>query len=319
MGRNNMALKFLVGDIGGTKTELALTSDGIIFERTEIFQSMNHQSLEEIITSFLVRDEVLGACFGIAGPVKGGVCSTTNLPWIIDAKKINKQFGFSKTLIINDLEATAYGVKILAPDKRYTLWQGQKDTKCNQAIISPGTGLGEALVIYNDGKMIPVASEGGHSDFAPRNNNEIDLFQYLKGKYGRVSCERVLSGNGLSDIYSFLSKGIKKQPGEISKEALASELSVDRKAVRWFCEILGAEAGNLVLSSCALGGVFIGGGIAPKILEIIKEEDFLIGFFDKGRFSNYLKKVSVQVILDFQVNMRGAAFFFLNQQKDEFS
>ncbi len=310
-----MALKFLVGDIGGTKTELALTSDGIIFERIELFHSKKYDSLEEILNLFLGGIQVFGACFGVAGPVKEGICKATNLPWIIEEQKIKDRFAIEKVLLVNDITACAYGVLNIRNEMLYTLNKGQIDELGNRAIISPGTGLGEALMIYSEKRLIPVASEGGHSDFAPRNENEIELFRYLKEKYGRVSYERILSGNGLSDIYSFLAKGIKKDPDEISREACLSECSIEKQAVKLFCEILGAEGGNLALKGYTTGGIYIGGGIAPKILEILKEGDFLTGFFDKGRFSDLLKQVPISIILDFQINIRGAAFFFLNSSK----
>lgn len=298
-----MKERFLVGDIGGTKTLLAIVSEGFVFDRIEKFSSQEYSSLEEIIEIFLKKESVTKACFGVAGPVFNNVCHTTNLPWVIEGKKLSETFNIPTVFVLNDLTSTAYGISI---KDCYTINKGESCEEGNIAIIAPGTGLGEALLIVNEGKQIPIASEGGHSDFAPRNEREVELYKHLRKKFSHVSYERILTGQGLSDLYFFLTHGVEKNPQAITEEALLLKSSRERVAVKWFCEILGAESGNLALKGYALGGVFIAGGIAPKILEILKEEDFLRGFFDKGRLSNLLKKVSVHVLLNPYVVLHGA-------------
>lgn len=308
-----MQRRFLVGDIGGTKTELALVSSGILFDRIEKFPSQKYESLEAIISKFLGSEQVDMACFGVAGPIKNGICHTTNLPWIIESTKISKQFNLSNVFLLNDLTANAYGVNTLTKESFYTLNKGEEFKEGNQVIISPGTGLGEALMIYDGRKHLPISSEGGHTDFAPRNEREIELYRYLRDKFSHVSYERILSGAGLIDLYSFLTDGIKKRAEEITNEALSSETSKGRLALKWFCEILGAEAGNLALKGYALGGVFVGGGIPPKILEVLKLNDFMTGFLDKGRFNTLLKTIPVHIILDPNTALRGAAYYCESQ------
>ncbi len=302
---------YLIGDIGGTKTELALVSDGLVFGKTERFKSQDYDSLEVIIKEFLGNEKIERACFGVAGPVNKGICHTTNLPWIVDANKIGRDLEIKEVFVLNDLLAGTYAIPTLSDYDLYTINKGEVDEKGNKVVISPGTGLGQALLIYDRSKFISVASEGGHADFAPRNKREVDLFFYLKKQFSHVSYERVLSGPGLSNIYSFLTNGDKKNPEEV-----AAKLNREsREAVTWFCEMLGAESGNLALKGYGTGGVFLGGGIPPKILDSLKEEDFLRGFLDKGRFSEFLKKIPVKVILDSKKTLRGVAIFCENQKK----
>lgn len=310
MKSNNMKRRFLVGDIGGTKTELALVTEGNFFERFEKFPSKEFGSLEEIIIKFLGDTRVDVVCFGIAGPIKDGVCHTTNLPWVVECKNISKLLNTPAVLLVNDMTASAYAISKLPESSFYTLNKGSRSIEGNQAIISPGTGLGEALMIYYENKHIPIASEGGHSDFAPRNEKEIELLRYLRNKYSHVSYERILSGPGISDLYSFLTKGEKKKPEEITKEAMSlKEPNMSKNTLKWFCEILGSEAGNLALKGYATGGIYIGGGIPLKILEILKEEDFMRGFLDKGRFKDVLKNIPIYIVLDPQSTLFGALFF----------
>ncbi len=305
-----MQRRILVGDIGGTKTELALVSDGILFDRMERFPSKDYDSLEAIISKFLGNERIDIACFGIAGPIKNGVCHTTNLPWTIESTKISKQFNIPNVFLLNDLTASAYGINKIPNEKLYTINQGELSLCENKALISPGTGLGEALIIYDGTKHIPISSEGGHTDFAPRNEREIELYRYLREKFSHVSYERILSGEGLSGLYSFIAEGEKRNPEDITKEALSIKNPTKAKcALKWFCEILGAEAGNLALKGYAIGGIYIGGGIPPKILEVLKEGDFMVGFLDKGRFGSLLKKIPVHVILDPYSTLFGALYF----------
>ena len=321
---------YLAGDIGGTKTHLALykkKSNQNHLIREKKFKSQSYSKLETIITLFLSEEneKVDRACFGIAGPVRKGKTEATNLPWFVDADVISKDLGIEIGLI-NDLEANAYGLKMLGDDEFYILNQGSSKGEGNQAMVSPGTGLGE-VGIYFDGKQHrPFACEGGHSDFAPRNELEDDLLIYLRKKFGHVSYERVLSGPGLYNIYRFLidSQREKEDPKQLEKiengEAphIISDLGLKKtsrasmRTLEIFSSIYGAEVGNMALKIFALGGIFLGGGIAPKILEILKKEIFMKAFLDKGRFADLLSMVPIKVILNENAALLGSVYFAQN-------
>lgn len=321
-------MSFLAGDIGGTKTLLALYENqgkGFVELRREKFNSHNHETFSEIVERFLVGEQEppQKACFGIAGPVKNGVCHTTNLPWEIDAHKLSEKFSIPQVSLLNDLEANAYGLKTLKKKDFYTLNQGEPILEANQGLISAGTGLGEAPIFFVDGKHIPSPSEGGHVDFAPRNELELELIRYLWEKFGHASYERVLSGQGLVNLYHFLlevkhnrrEKVVveamqKEDPAKvISRLGLLGECQVCQQALKWFCDLYGAEAGNFALKSYARGGVYIGGGIAPKILPELKKGEFMKSFMAKGRFSDFLSLVPVYVVLEEETALKGAAFY----------
>lgn len=316
----------LAGDIGGTKTILALfTCDGeeIVPVDEQVFPSRSYADFSQVIQEFL-KDRggaFSGACFGVAGPVVNGRCETTNLPWTVDADQIGRRFKISSVALLNDLEATAYGALGLTEKGYFSLNPGQAHVGGNRAVIAAGTGLGEAILFWDGSTHRPSASEGGHSDFAPRNPLEIKLLEYLLKRYTRVSYERILSGPGLWNIYQFLKEaGHGEEPSwlserlsredpssVISEAALAGKAELCVEALDLFVSVYGAEAGNLALRALATGGIYVGGGIAPKILSKLIDGTFMKAFLDKGRFASLMSRIPVQVILDEKTALLGAA------------
>jgi glucokinase len=313
----------LAGDIGGTHTRLALyRPQEMICVREKKFSSQEFAGLEEIVLEFLGSDKVSCACFGIAGPVREERCRATNLPWMVDARTLSQQLKIPRVHLINDLEANAYGIRKLKPEELSIVQTGHLSQKGNQALIAAGTGLGEAGLYWNGQEHLPFASEGGHSDFAPRNALEFELFIFLQKKFGHVSYERIVSGPGLMEVYQFLietGRGEKnpalqeemkfKNPGSVVSEY--GRLNKDEtcaQALDWFLSLYGAEAGNLALKYLALGGLYIGGGIAPHLVEKMKKGIFLSSFSDKGRFKNLLLSIPIWVIMNDQAALLGAAY-----------
>lgn len=316
----------LAGDIGGTKTILAFfQAEGgrlrPIMEAT--FPSREYANLDEIVNKFVSMHNLplTHACFGIAGPVKHGRSETTNLPWVVDAKVLASKLGLEMVGLINDLEANAYGIAALAPTDFIVLNQGAKEAEGNAAIISAGTGLGEAGLYWDGQQHRPFACEGGHADFAPRNELQMELLRYLLQRYARVSWERVLSGPGLYNIYQFLrDTGRAQEPTWLTEElryqhpttviaqvALAGKCALCEQALDLFVSLYGAEAGNLALKLMATGGMFIGGGIAPKIIEKLKDSTFMKAFTAKGRLQSLLEAMPVRVIVNHKAALLGAA------------
>ncbi|MCK4934143.1 MAG: glucokinase [Simkaniaceae bacterium] len=310
---------YLAGDIGGTKTHLAFydeTNDVCVKEKK--FPSKEYSSLREIVKEFLASDDkVHVACFGVAGPVQSGVCKATNLPWVIDSNRLVKDLGIDHVFLLNDLEANAYGMQTLPDDELFVLNKGSSNAVGNQALISAGTGLGQAGLFFDGKKHIPFASEGGHADFAPRDEEEVKLLYFLQKKYGHVSYERVLSGPGLQNIYEFFCLSEKESPKiaeeikqlgakAITEYALNKSSPICVKTMRLFVSIYGAECGNSALKIMALGGVFLGGGIAPKILSEIKKGEFMEAFLRKGRFKTLLEKIPVKIVLNEKTALLGA-------------
>lgn len=314
----------LAGDIGGTKTELALFEDvktrKII--KQEKFPSKDYKSLEEIIQKFIFSSSTLPtkACFGIAGPIENNTCHTTNLPWIIDGKKIETLLNISSVFLINDLEANAWGIPCLKENELYVLAEGDKNQKGNKALISAGTGLGEAGLYFDGKNHIPFPSEGGHCNFAPTNEEEVEIWRFLKEKYKHVSYERLLCGAGLFNIYKFFTEVKKEEelpellekfstmdPAQCIYEYGSTEkCPICKKSIEIFISIYGSEAGNMALKFLALGGIYIGGGIAPKMLNELKKGPFLESFTHKGRFNKLLSNIRVQVILNPHTALLGA-------------
>ncbi|MBS3905196.1 MAG: glucokinase [Simkania sp.] len=316
----------IAGDIGGTKTHLALYENERgktpVFEKK--FSSREYPGLTEIVQEFLNMSKlnvslVDRACFGVAGPVVDRQCKTTNLPWMIDGAALEFSLNIAKVGVINDLESNAYGLHMLEEDEFLTIHAGQKKTG-NQALLAAGTGLGEAC-LYWDGKGYhPFACEGGHSDFAPRDELEMELLRYLKKQFGHVSYERVLSGSGLYQLYRFLiDMQLEKETAEmrqkfatidppqvITQAAIEGTCHVCIRVVRWFLSIYGSEAGNVALKFLSLGGVYIGGGIAPRLKEFIGKGEFLRGFTDKGRFRPLLEEMTIKIVLNDNAALLGA-------------
>jgi glucokinase len=321
----------LAGDIGGTKTVLALfepTSSGVRQLRDAVFPSAEYPSFDDVVTAFLdaERGVLDAACFGVAGPVIDGRAQITNLPWSIEEGALAALTKAPRVKLLNDLEATAYGVLFLDDAQRCVLNAGSTPVRQgNVAVIAAGTGLGEAL-LYTDGTQYhPVASEGGHADFAPRTDEEIELLRYLRARFhGHVSYERVLSGPGLYNIYCFLREAQDggaepawltaqlaggDRSATIAEHGLAGDEAVCVNTLELFAAIYGAEAGNLALKCLALGGVFVAGGIAPKILPVLRNGGFMRAFTDKGRFASLLDRLPVTVALTPRTGLLGAAHF----------
>ena len=317
----------LAGDVGGTKTNLALyrrEGRGLLRSRMATYRSGEHAGLDPILRDFVGGgDAVERACIGVAGPVESGRCRLTNLDWEVDEASLRRTLGVREAYLINDLQATASSLPYLQNADRAVIQEGEADPQGTMAVLAAGTGLGEGFLVGSGAGYIPLASEGGHVDFAPRDEREMRLHAFLRAKHGRVSVERVLSGPGLHDLYRFLreAEGMAEGPrvaaevaaGEpqqaIVRHGLAGGTGACAEALRIFCSLYGAEAGNLALQYLATGGVYLGGGIAPAILPALRRGEFLSAFRDKGRMENLLSRVPVVVLLDPGAPLLGAALF----------
>ncbi|MDD5580667.1 MAG: glucokinase [Methylobacter sp.] len=321
----------LAGDIGGTKTVLSLltreTDGSLICIQEQSFASREYRKFDDILATFLPAGINLdAACFGVAGPVVNQRSHTTNLPWLLDAVELKTKLGITdKVKLLNDLEAMALGMLYLPEKDLVELNPNAEIRSGNIAIIAAGTGLGEAILYWDGNKHHLMATEGGHCDFAAQNTSQDLLLAYLRKKYpDHISYERVISGNGLGNLYDFLCEHEFAPPclavpainSDIDRNAVISRLGIAgedplcTEAVRLFVEIYGAEAGNLALKSMAIGGVFIGGGIAPKILPAMVNGKFMQAFKAKGRFLPLLNKVSVKVSLNPRTPLIGALNYF---------
>ena len=321
----------LAGDVGGTKAWLGVfhasgndAAAPLSLQRSAKYSSRSASSLEQLVAEFLKdeRQPVDYACFGLPGPVGGKKVKLVNLPWEVDADALSERFGFRGTFLINDLVANAYGIGELDPRDFAVLHAGETRAAGNMAVVSPGTGLGEAGIFWDGRKHTPFACEGGHCDFAPRTDLELALLKYLFAPYGHVSYERVLSGSmGIPNLYAFLrdtgdtretpsvAEALKTgDPGSIiSRAALDGSCPLCLQTMDLFASILGAEAGNLALKTMATGGVFIGGGIAAKVLPLLQRPPLLESFFAKGRFSDFMRRIPLRVILNDRAALLGAA------------
>jgi glucokinase len=318
----------LAGDIGGTKANLALFAiqgGKLAPVAKRSFPSKDYPALESVLREFILDQTapITSACFGVAGPVVDGKCEAPNLPWVLNAREIAHSLNLDSVTLINDLEATAYGLLTLDAKEFAILNDGFQRRDGNMALIAAGTGLGEAIIYSEGSRYHPLASEGGHVDFAPRTPLQIELLQYLTARFGHVSYERVVSGPGLFNVYSFLKDsryfseppwlGARIAEGDpaavISEVGLAEEAEVCVNALGLFVSVYGAEAGNLALKAKAMRGVYVGGGIAPKILKKLKDGCFMRAFVDKGRFADFLSDIPVQVILNDEAALQGAAYY----------
>lgn len=316
----------LAGDIGATKTHLGLFRRGGRRPRAtviETFASREFPDLAAMVRAFLERHPapVAVACFGLAGPVSGGRSKTTNLPWEVSEEGIRRRFQWHEAYLINDLVATAYAIPLLRAGERFPLNRARASKEGNLGLIAPGTGLGMALLVRSGGGYLPVPSEGGHADFAPNNPEEVDLWRYLRRRYGHVSAERLLSGPGIHEIYCWLkATGRYREPARLARRikeldpsrviteaALKQGQPLCRKTLGLFVSILGAVAGNLALTGLTFGGLYLGGGIPPKILPALQEGRFMASFSDKGRFKGLLEKIPVKVVLNEKAALMGAA------------
>src|SRR5882724_4103580 len=299
----------LAGDIGGTRTRLAaFETEGsklkCVIEKT--YASQTHSGLAEIVGDFVKTEgiPVHSACFGVAGPVRSGRSKISNLPWTIDSGELAKLLKLPSVGLLNDMEAYAYGIDGLESKDFITLSEGVEEAEGNRAVISAKTGLGMAGLYWDGFRHHPFACEGGHADFAPRNDLEMELLAYLKKKYGRISCERILSGPGIKNIYDFLRDAHKAEepewlrtemstapdpPALISKTALKGKAEICDQVLSIFVSVFGAETGNCALNFMSTGGIFIGGSIAAKIVPKMKEPQFLESFLEIGRMETILR------------------------------
>lgn len=322
----------LAGDVGGTKVHLELynfANGRLQPVRDEKFAAHNFVSLDEVVNKFLAegeenRDEIIAACFGCPGPVRNGRLKLTNLPWTLDTRDLVRSLRIPHISLINDLEANGYGIPELAPESIFTLHSGNPSEEGHCGLIAAGTGLGEALLIWDGKQHRPIPSEGGHCDFAARNRREVALLEYLHDQLnGRVSWERVVSGLGIKNVYAFL-RDVEKidEPDWLRDRMLAEDPNAvigqcAEDGSSWLCfetmkifsAAYGAEAGNVALKVLAAGGIYLGGGIAPKVLKTLKTGAFMQAFLDKGRLSPLLESIPVRVILDDRCALLGAAAY----------
>src|ERR1700674_2253749 len=327
-GDTNM---ILAGEIGATRTRLAaFETEGNKLQKVveKIYMSQEERNLPEIIVGF-IRTEgipVHNACFGVAGPVRGGQSKISNLSWVIDAKELATLLKLKSVGLINDLEAFAYGIDALESKDFITLSEGSEDAEGNRAVISARTGLGVAGLFWDGNRHHPFACEGGHSNFAPSDNLEIELLQYLQKKYGRVSCERVLSGPGIKNIYDFLRDTRKFEepdwlreqlshaqdaPALISQLALEDKAAICEQTLAIFVAIYGSQTGDCALNYMSTGGIFIGGSIAAKIVPKMKDPIFLRAFLAKGRMEPLLREMPVKIVINDDSGIMGAALYTL--------
>jgi glucokinase len=316
----------LVGDIGGTHARLSLLTAQGRGLRHEVFESRKHPSLEAVVREFLGKSppRVTAAAFGIAGPVVNGRCTATNLPWVVDARALSRTLGIPRVTLLNDLVALSLGALGASRAKLHVIGQAGAPKKrgANVAVIAAGTGLGEALLVWDGARFVPMATEGGHSDLSARDDIEVDLFRFLRARFGHVSWERVLSGDGLGHCYDFFRQA--KNIAESADNAGAIDAAPDRnakiaqlgmtqqsdaasRAVDLFASMYGAEAGNLALKSLAVGGVFVCGNIASRLLPVLDRGGFHRAFVDKGRFSLLMERIPIAIVLDGNVGLAGAA------------
>ncbi len=320
----------LVGDVGGTTTKLASVDEKLAFQEVRRYASREHESLNHIVREFLRSrtQTVTHACFGIAGPVRDGSVKTTNLPWVVEAADLARVIGVGAVLLINDIEAIGHGIAALDDRGFVTLHGGARPTSGNAAVIAAGTGLGEAGLYWDGARHRPFASEGGHASFAPRDDLEMALLRFLAAEHGHVSWERVLSGPGLVNIYRFLrDTGRFEEPewlaesireadpaASIGRCAVEGTAPICEHSLELFVSLYGAEAGNLALRMMAVGGVYVAGGIAPKILDWLKRPPFRRAFLAKGRMRQLLEAIPVRVVVNDRVGLLGAARAVLSSE-----
>jgi glucokinase len=322
-------LQILIGDIGGTHTRLALGSlreDGIHIDQRETFASPDYASLGDVIRRYRPAREtgVAAAAFGVAGPVSRGISRITNLPWEISARQLADQLKLDAVYLLNDLEAQGWGIDSLAAEELLSLQDSSGAATGNRAVVAAGTGLGEAGLYYDGSGYRPFATEGGHTDFAPESEREWLLAQQLRQRHGHVSWERLVSGPGLVSLYQFvlqehaapapawLTAAEEVPAAHITRLALDEQDELCAQALRWFVQLYGREAGNVALKMNATGGVYLGGGIAPKILPALQDGAFMQAFLDKGRMRPLLEGTAVRVICSDLTALKGLARYALH-------
>ncbi len=325
----------LAGDIGGTNARLAaFETEGNRLQCVveKVYPSKEHNGLPEIVSHFVKTEGIpaQSACFGVAGPVRGGRSKISNLPWVIDSHELATQLRLRTVGLINDLEAFAYGIDALDSKDFVTISEGSGDAEGNMAVVSAGSGLGEAGLYWDGFRHHPFACEGGHTEFAPKNDLEVELLQYLMKKYGHqhVSNERILSGPGVRNVYEFLRDTSKEEepawlteqlasardvPALISELALTKKVPICDRTLSIFVSVFGSEAGNCALKFMGTGGIYVA-GIAGKIVPKMKEPTFMESFLDKGRMKSLLEGIPIKIVLNDDAGLIGAARFTLVQK-----
>jgi glucokinase len=324
----------LAGDVGGTKTILAVfetSADGLNCIKKKQFSSADYQTFTELLDVFLTDVDCAGikaGCIGVAGIVVNGLCETTNLPWVLSSKAIGERINSQNVWLLNDLEASAWGLLDLPEQFFVELNPDAQPRQGNVAVVAAGTGLGEAIIAWDGTKHQVLASEGGHANFAPGNEQEIALLRHLLEKYPEhVSCERLISGEGLVNIYKFL-KHINFAPttpateqqllvrdhaAVIGEAGVAGNDALCVEALKLFCRLYGSEAGNMALKFLPYGGVYLAGGIGAKILPVLQQGDFMRGFLAKGRCRAILQDISIKVCTNPEVALMGALSYAKKQ------
>ena len=318
----------LAGDVGGTKTNLALFKvvGGLPGAPIgpELLPSADYPSLGALVGEYLLRhpDPVEAACFGVAGAVVDGRVRVTNLPWTVDSEPLARKLGLSRVHLINDLVATGYGIAALRPGELELIQKGEPARDANAGLLAAGTGLGESILVRVGKDFLPIPSEAGHADFAPRTDDELKVFRAFRERYGRVSYERVLSGPGIAALGELFhgERGASgdwarhlEEAGAVGPAEVVSRLGMERScpgcedALRLFVGVYGAEAGNMALRAVARAGIYLGGGIAPKILPALKWDVFLEAFRDKDHLRPLLSSIPVWVIRNEGTGLLGAA------------
>ncbi len=318
--------RFLAGDIGGTKVIMALyeveSAGPMRLTAEKTYVSADHATFMEIIRDFRRQhpDPVSATGLGVAGPVFDRRCQATNLPWVIDARELEGTMPVGRVALVNDFKAAALGVLHLQPHEWIELNPGQAEPNGPVAVLGAGTGLGEAFLFHDGARYHVVPTEGGHKDFAPRNEEEMGLLRFLIKRHGRVSYERIVSGAGIRAVYDYLvDRGDAPNPeatarfaaeddaAVISELGLANRCGVCAKALDMFCAIYGAEAGNLALQIIATGGVYVTGGIGPKNVAKLRDGTFHTAYTTKGRFSGLVRSIPVRLVMNKHVGLMGAA------------
>jgi glucokinase len=316
----------LAGDIGGTHARVAFfdVMDGRFrLVSASVYPSREYTGLDQIVAKFVATASLRpdAACFGVAGPVRDGRVQTSNLPWIIESRTLADELHIKRAILINDLEANAWGIAALDPNDVVALNQVEGNPVGNQAVISAGTGLGEAGMYWDGSQYHVFACEGGHADFAPRNELETELLGYLQARFGHVSVERVASGPGLVNVFHFLRDSVRGTAPQwlvdemssgdpaaaISRAGVEGKCPLCEQAVDIFISVYGAEAGNLALKLMATGGVYLGGGISPKMLPKLTQPQFIQAFTDKGRLRGLMESIPVRAIVNENAALLGAA------------
>ena len=319
----------LAGDLGGTKSNLGAfewRDEKLHCLVRERFSSHEHAQAEDVVRTFAQKlsGKVTAACFDVAGPVLKNTVRATNLPWVVDGAKLARLLGLDRVPLLNDLEATGYGLLALEPSEIQTLQAGEPSGDSNQALIAAGTGLGQAVLFWNGQRRVPVATEGGHADFAPPNDLGIELLRHLKKKHNEVDCEAIISGRGFREIHEFLDPEKRHaafdNPNvdsavEITRRALDGSCTVCEKSVEAWVEFYGAEAGNLALRSMARGGVYVAGGIALKILPKMKDGRFTNAFAAKSKFHELLSRIPIYLLRNEDAPLVGSAYFAAQVQQ----